>query len=369
MTLRLNTGQIVSGAGHIALIGWAFLGGLFTSEPLQFEVTEVTAISAEDYAALVAARESPTAASDVVTPDAPEIDEASPDMAATQDDPVDQTRANEAPVATEPDAVPDIVPDTSPEAEVSDAPPTLETPSEDVAVLLPKPDKRPQPRPIPRVAPEPVAPPEPDVRIDDVVREEIAPSDQVDAVADAQDATSPEEAATEIVTEADDPAQAAPSRSVRPRTRPTRIAAAAPETPRANPPSENAVKDALAEALGSGGTDTNPEPTGPPLTRGEKDALVVSVSRCWNVGALSSDALRTTVVVGVEISRDGTPISASIRLVESSGGAGRAVEQAFEAGRRAIIRCGASGFDLPAEKYDRWRLIEMVFDPEKMRIK
>ena len=87
------------------------------------------------------------------------------------------------------------------------------------------------------------------------------------------------------------------------------------------------------------------------------------------MGSLSSDALRTTVVVAVDMNRDGTPAINSIRLVESSGGTGGAVDQAYEAGRRAIIRCGSSGFDLPVEKYDHWRSIEMVFNPEKMRIK
>ena len=46
-----------------------------------------------------------------------------------------------------------------------------------------------------------------------------------------------------------------------------------------------------------------------------------------------------------------------------------AAQQAFEAARRAIIRCGVSGFDLPAEKYDQWQEIEMTFNPEQMRIK
>ena len=40
-----------------------------------------------------------------------------------------------------------------------------------------------------------------------------------------------------------------------------------------------------------------------------------------------------------------------------------------EAARRAIIRCGASGYNLPVEKYDQWRDIEMTFNPERMRIK
>ena len=41
----------------------------------------------------------------------------------------------------------------------------------------------------------------------------------------------------------------------------------------------------------------------------------------------------------------------------------------YEAARRAIIRCGAKGFQLPPEKYEQWRNIEMEFNPERMRIK
>ena len=73
----------------------------------------------------------------------------------------------------------------------------------------------------------------------------------------------------------------------------------------------------------------------PPMTQGERDALRVAVQQCWNVGSLSSEALRTTVVVSVEMSQDGRPDSGSIRMVSSSGG-GEAAKQAFEAARRAI---------------------------------
>jgi hypothetical protein len=77
--------------------------------------------------------------------------------------------------------------------------------------------------------------------------------------------------------------------------------------------------------------------------------------------------MRTTVTVGVEMERDGRPRTETIRLVSSEGGSGAAARQAFEAARRAIIRCGASGFPLPAEKFDAWREIEMTFNPENMR--
>ena len=93
------------------------------------------------------------------------------------------------------------------------------------------------------------------------------------------------------------------------------------------------------------------------------------MSACWNTGSLSTDALRTTVVVAVEMTQDGKPMADTIRMLTSSGGSGDAARQAYEAARRAIIRCGVNGFGLPVDKYDHWREIEMTFNPEKMRIK
>ncbi|MGB2892293.1 MAG: energy transducer TonB, partial [Albidovulum sp.] len=109
--------------------------------------------------------------------------------------------------------------------------------------------------------------------------------------------------------------------------------------------------------------------SGPPLTGGEKDALVVAVKACWNVGALSTDALNTIVTVGVSMDQSGMPISNSIRMIGYEGGDEAAARQAYEAGRRAIIRCAKNGYPLPVEKYAQWQEIEIVFNPEKMRMK
>jgi len=110
-------------------------------------------------------------------------------------------------------------------------------------------------------------------------------------------------------------------------------------------------------------------PSGPPLTSGEKDGLRLAVQKCWNVGSLSSDAMRVTVTVGVSLGRDGKILAGSVHMISSTDATNAASNQAYEAARRAIIRCGAKGFDLPVEKYDHWRDIEMTFNPEKMRIK
>ncbi|QGX99274.1 energy transducer TonB [Roseovarius faecimaris] len=363
----MNTGQYISGAGHIGLIGWAILGGVFTAEPLPFEVTEVTAISSEEYAALIAPQQSPEATSEIVTPEAPEPEEETPDIAATPDTAPEQVEPEVAEPATVDDTPEVTEPAPLPEAEVSDDPPVLEPPSEDVAVLLPDDAVRPQPRPAERVAPEPVAQPEPDVRIDDVTQPETAPDEAAEIPREETEQSAEEEATTEIVTEAEEPAQSAPTRSVRPKTRPSRPQPT--EEPAESSQPDTAVNDALAEALGNSGGETQRAPSGPPLTAGEKDALRVAVEKCWNVGSLSSEALQTTVVVSVQMAEDGKPNIGTIRMIGSEGGSGTAARQAFEAARRAIIRCGSSGFNLPRDKFDHWRDIEMTFNPEKMRIK
>ena len=174
-------------------------------------------------------------------------------------------------------------------------------PATDMAALAPQVSERPKPRPAPRVAPRPVAPPEPDMRIDDIDRQATTP-DKIATQAKPKEPPSARAAATtEIVTEAEKPEAAAPSRSPRPRARPPKTAAKAPAV------DEGAVKDALAAALGAAGAlgrEARP-PAGPPLTGGEREALRLAVERCWNVGALSSEALATTVVVAVEMSPDG----------------------------------------------------------------
>ena len=133
------------------------------------------------------------------------------------------------------------------------------------------------------------------------------------------------------------------------------------------PKKKTLVNDALAEALGQAGVAPS-APRGPPLTAGETGTLRVAVKKCWEVGSLSSTALETTVVVAVSLAQDGKPLTSSIRKIGSEGGTAASVEQAFATARRAIIRCGSSGFKLPSDMYDQWKDLEMTFNPERMRI-
>lgn len=394
--MKLNAGQIISGAGHIGLIGWILFGGSFAPAPLPFDVTQVTAVSSEEYADILARAALPEQTSEIAAPQAPEVPQDAPDLNSQADTTPDTPQPDVAPEAT-PDPTP-RPPEPTPPAEVSDEAPVMVPPSEDGVAMLLDSSRRPQQRPADRIAPQQVEPPAPDTTVDDVVREEATPEESAETPREEAEATAPEAAATEIVTEAE---EAPALNAVRPKLRPHNLRPTpapapeatpdpAPESPPATQTAETAtpqptptptptpepatdsasVEDALAAALG--GIAETQEPSisaGPPLTAGEKDGLRVAVQNCWNTGSLSSDALNTTVTVAFEMSEDARPIESSIRMIDATGDTAGSAKQAYDAARRAIIRCGARGFGLPSEKYASWRNVELVFNPENMRIK
>lgn len=375
--MGLQTGTKISLAGHGVLVGWVAFGAWLPSEPLPLPVQEVAVISAEEFARLSQQVQAPELSetpgplappeTQAELPEVPVRPETRPDTPAPQPTPVP---VEEAPVPTPPEP--------EPEPELAETVPAPDPPVETSLTVpsLPVPE---QVRPADRVAPVPVEAPPEEVAIDDLVQEEVSPDAGALSQQEEQEATAPEAASDRIATEANEdeeaeiaPAVTAPTTSVRPQARPRRPEPAQVAETEPSPPEtdqSSAIEDALAAAIAGGGEVAAPAPSGPPLTSGEKDALRVSVSKCWNVGSLSTEALKTIVEVAVSLEPDGRPKTSSIRMVSSTGGSTGAAKQAYEAARRAIIRCGAKGFSLPSEKYDHWRDIVMTFNPEKMRIK
>ena len=384
-----RTGLIVSGVAHIGAILWLMLGGIFFSHdlPPPVETAEVTLMSEAEFAALSAA--APTAPTESAPePSLPEpapVEEAPP--APEPETQPDTSEPAEPEPQPEPDIAPDVAELTPPEPEVEDTSPTLPSPPTEAPVENQLPEPQPDPKSAPRVAPDPAdAPAENADTAPEAVAETTPEPAEEPVPEEPEEAAAPPESGQVLETEANEDqtrlASAAPASSPRPKPRPERTPdpEPAPEPePAAEPepepaPAEDAVADALAEALAGAASDepspgTGTAPSGPPLTGGEKDALVIAVKQCWNVGALSTDALRTIVTVAVSMEQSGKPISGSIRLIGSEGGTDASAQQAFEAGRRAIIRCGANGFPLPPEKYDQWREVEIVFNPENMRMR
>lgn len=344
-----------STAIHAALLLWVALGdGLFKDSPDPvFEVTGVTILSSAEFDALTAA----------ATPVALEIAPPPPRPEPTP----------EPEPAPEPE--PEPQPEPTPPGEVTDtlAPPAPLSGTPD----LPE-DGRPTPRAADRIAPLPAPAPEPEVEIaPEAVTQSTAPAPSATPVEAAPEAA-PEEATTEIVTEAETPSGGplGPVASIRPPTRPARprpVEAAAPAPDPAPPPPEpEPAADPLADAIASAvaqAVQAPSAPSGPPLSAGAREGFRVAVSTCWNVGSLSTEAQGTTVVVGFDMTPEGRPVDGSLRLISSKGGGTLAAQQAFEAARRAILRCGANGYNLPVESYDDWRQVELVFNPEGMRLR
>jgi hypothetical protein len=359
-------GQYISGAGHFGLIGWLVLGGVFAAEPEPVQMTEVSVITGADFDAMLAAAASPDQVTEVAQPLAPEVTPDTPEVTSQTDQIIQQP----APLQTETPAT-DTPPEVTelalpPEAEVDDTAPVLQEPVGDVAVLVPEIAPQAVPRPVDRVAPEPVAQPTPDATPDVVQQDAVSPEATGDPVEqESQSATAPDEATTVIVTEA----AIAPTSSVRP---PGRRPAAPPVTQAAQTaqPADDVDAGAIAAAVAAAQIEASVAtiPTGPPLSAGEKENLRIAVSNCWNVdvGGRSAD---TIVSIAVSLDRSGRIVSGSLRMIGNSGGNAASVKVAFEAARRAILRCQKDGYQLPAEKYGQWQNIEMTFNPERMRVK
>ena len=365
----LGLGWYISLGAHAALILALILGGLFVRERQPLPVSDVSLISAEDFAALTAPGAGPEVETQAPEPETP-AEDAAPEAPAedvapevSEPDTVAEPAPAEEPVVEQPPLIPDAI--------VEDQAPVIDTPETNIDGSAPVSEGVPEPAP--RVAPTPqVAPPPEAERAPEVIPDRAPePSpDPVEETPPEEDPAAPEQAADRVVTEAEEDAPLAPASAMRPRTRPQRptevAETPAPEpAPEPQPEPQPSTDDAVRAALGQ--TDAPTGPVGPPLTGGEKDAFRVAVGDCWVVdsGGRSSGV---TVVVGFDLSRDGTVVG-DVELIASSGGTNEAVNSAFERARRAVLRCQRGGYDLPADKYEHWREVEITFNPEGMQFK
>ena len=376
----MSVGTYTSMALHTALVGWLLFGGDFDREPLEVPVTEVSVVSAEMFDILVNNTPPSVDTSLGQATAQPKIDESEPPI-----DPVMDVVPQKITQALSPSNKNDALPQSFPKKplhieEVVIIPPVkLAQPEAQVETSEPlKTSLAPKPRPAPRVAPVAVAPSDPEIDIADIIKEAAMPQVAPAKATQEQTAKAPEAAAPEIVTEAEKPSvtvevsRLAPPRSVRPQKR-------SPQRALVDPPEEqpatvevpfDPLAAALAEALS--GVDILDEAQAnvteafaPQAIRG----MQLAIAPCWNLGASSSAALLTTVVVGMELSIEGKPLANSIYLVGYEGGDGDSAQRAFETAQRAIKECGAQGFELPADQYSAWQNVEITFNPERMRVR
>ncbi len=386
----MSVGTYISGFGHVGLVVWLIAGWGMRSEPFPLVVSDVTLVSGADFAAMSQSARPELPASPPEVPDQPAVVEETPPAPVA---PSEETPPEVAPPPpqVEPPAAESapVAPDMSlPDTDVTDTPPVVpDTPQ----IIAPPPSAelgtspRPIPRPAQRVAPEAVAPPPPDTAVaPDVAQTATQPEEApvVEEQPEVERSTSPEEAATEIVTEAETP-QGAPEISSRPQARPNRPTppAAAPETPApsvAEAPAASAPTaevDPVAAAIAEAAANA-PAPTSAPssglsggqLSEGDKSGFLRQIGQCWNTGTLSTGAQNTVIVMAFDMTPDGMPVSSSVRLESYSGGTVGDADAAFQTARRALINCARDRpYDLPRAQYEQWQRVLLTVDPEAMR--
>ena len=379
----MSIGTYISVTMHASMVGWLLLNGNFESTPREISVTEVSLISAEMFDIALnntppeveASIETAVAQPPVeeiapklsIKPDAPVMDREQPVMVSPQDD-------NTPPqISEQPEPLEDLVV-ILPSELIS---PTVSPTSPDVLEI----SLKPKPRQSNRITSKTVAPSEPEVDIGDFTRDAVSPQEMLSSEKKPQTATAPEASTSEIITEAEKPSKLlrvavlAPEQSVRPKRRSIKI-----KLDKEQPKQTEQTIDPLAAALNEALTGSTNESESEASTESQKtviEALApgtirgmqLAISPCWNLGASSSAALSTTVVVGMELSIEGKPLASSIYLVGYEGGDDASAQRAFETAQRAINDCGAKGFELPADKYSAWKKVEITFNPERMRVR
>ena len=128
-------------------------------------------------------------------------------------------------------------------------------------------------------------------------------------------------------------------------------------TPRAPAPPAARLDDKSLKGIGAQNA----------MTIDVRDALLAQMRACWNVPVGAPNPEQLIVQVRVFLAQDGS--LARPPVLESATRAAEAsnpyMRTAAEAALRAINVCSPYK-QLPADKYDSWREIVMIFDPSKM---
>ena len=92
--------------------------------------------------------------------------------------------------------------------------------------------------------------------------------------------------------------------------------------------------------------------------------LVLNIRQCWNVPIGLENDSSNVIIMGIKLGIDGNLEEDPINLSPNSG---VGMIRAYEAARRAVLRC--QPYKLPADAYEYWREMEIELDPSEMVVK
>ena len=335
----MHFGHYISGFAHLGLLTGLFIGPVFQKDVDPIEYSSVSLISEQDFIDLTASNVSPLVSEKTSTFNLAEQNDDKLNFTFNEESKVLKSEGPEVvldepvePVIKKPEMeialkqkTPEISEEVQPLAlEIENKLPDIQNKT----AKFDKPGKVLKPNKIPQ----------PEINISRSLESASEPLDQQHIVEDTRKGS-----ADNIVS------------SLRPKSRPRYI----PE-----PNFENKSESKVIESTISDSTQSLvPQNTlGNPLTETETDNLQAAIQACWlrDPGSLTED-VKLTVLISLD--RNGRVNSSSIQIVEVSGGDDNAQKVAFRRAKIAIISCGKNGYKLPPDKYERWREIEVVFDP------
>lgn len=105
---------------------------------------------------------------------------------------------------------------------------------------------------------------------------------------------------------------------------------------------------------------------GLPMSMTELDAIRSQIAKCWNVPAGAKDAHELQVTIRVQLAQDGAVLKVELASDNKSRYAADSFfRAAADSAMRAVHKCSPLK-NLPTDKYQTWRDMEMTFDPKEM---
>ena len=388
----MDIGVKISGTAHAILISIAIFGApIFSSdEENPIQISEVSLISLEEFELLTKENmpvfqsepepevQEPELEPEVQEPELePEVQEPEPEPEVQEPEPEPEPELE----VQEPEPEPELeVQEPEPEPEVqeiineSDSDLIAPIADEDnLGELTPEFNENAAPKAaeiISDVSNE--APEEPaDIgALEDTSFEKVNGADEEKLEIELNENTPAEESTTQIVTEAEEQkSDLVPSRTSKPKSRPKNLKTTKEIAikPKLKPKEVvEAEKDTTAESiLESLKEKKEPEPF-LNLTPAQKESVGNIIRNkmrlCWNPPVGVENGLTNVMILGLKFDIDGKLVESPVNLTPNSGVGSL---QAFEAARRAVIRCSPYN-ELDPEIYDGWKELNLKFNPKNM---
>ena len=369
----MDLGVKISGTAHAILIGIAIFGApIFSAdEENPIQISEVSLISLQEF--------------ELLTKENTPIFQTEPEPEMQEPKPVPEVKEPEAELQ-EPEPEPEVQepepevkePETEPEVQeiISDSetdPVAPITDQDNLGELTPEFNENAAPKAaeiisdISNEAPEEPA----DMNsIQDTSFENVSGADEDKSEIEITENTPAEETTTQIVTEAEEQeSDLVPSRTSKPKNRPKnlKIVKEIKTKPKLKPKEVvEAKKDATAESILESLKEKNePEPF-LDLTPAQKESVGNIIRNkmrlCWNPPVGVENGLTNVMILGLKFDIDGKLVESPVNLTPDSGVGSL---QAFEAARRAVIRCSPYN-ELDPEIYEGWKELNLKFNPKNM---